>query len=51
MIGMIKTIKGMTVADMSIGTTIKDMEDFKVEVDTSGIGRTDHVDLSNATHA
>ena len=50
MTGMIKIIKGMTTADTSIGMTITNVEDFKVEADTSEIGKTYHVGPSSATH-
>ena len=48
---MIKIMRGMTVIDMRLGTTITDMEDFKVEADISEIVKTYHVGPYNATHA
>ena len=45
-----KIIKGMTIVDMSVGSTT-DVEDMEVEVDSLGIATTNHVGPSIILHA
>ena len=50
MTGMSKTTKDMTTEGTGVDMITIVVEDFQVEADTSGIGRTYHTDRSSAIH-